>query len=66
MEQWWATSLVMECKLAGVPVFVKQLGGHPDKRDEVEKWAEELRVREFPREEEDLTTKNTKFTKKEG
>jgi protein gp37 len=48
MEMWWATSLVMECELAGVPVFVKQLGGHPDKRDVVEKWPAELQRREFP------------------
>jgi protein gp37 len=48
MEMWWATSLVMECELAGVPVFVKQLGGHPDKRDVVERWPAELQRREFP------------------
>ena len=48
MELWWVTRLVMECKLAGVPVFVKQLGGNPDKRDEMEKWPSELQIREFP------------------
>ncbi len=52
MELWWVTNLVMECELAGVPVFVKQLGGHPDKRDEWEKWPAELQRREWPREEE--------------
>jgi protein gp37 len=50
METWWVTSLVMECQLAQVPVFVKQLGGHPDKRDRMEDWPSELQVREFPEE----------------
>lgn len=48
MELWWVTSLVMECKLAEVPVFVKQLGGHPDKRDQIWDWPSELQVREWP------------------
>jgi protein gp37 len=49
MELWWAHDLVYECGLAGVPVFVKQLGGWPDKRDQVELWPEQLRKQEFPR-----------------
>jgi protein gp37 len=48
MDLVWAASLVGECRDAGVPVFVKQLGGHPDKRVKVEQWPEELRVQEFP------------------
>ncbi len=33
---------------AVVPVFVKQLGGHPDKRTDPAAWPEDLRIREFP------------------
>jgi hypothetical protein len=29
---------------------VKQLGGYPDKRNRMEEWPEELRVREWPEE----------------
>ncbi len=50
MNEEWALALKAECELAGVPVFVKQMGGHPDKRDQVEAWPEELRVRQFPKE----------------
>jgi hypothetical protein len=32
----------------GIPVFVKQLGGFPDKRNRIEEWPENLRVREWP------------------
>lgn len=32
----------------GVPLFVKQLGGHPDKRDELEQLPEDLRIRQWP------------------
>jgi protein gp37 len=49
MDLTWAAGLVGECKDAEVPVFVKQLGGHPDKRAHPEAWPEELRVQEFPR-----------------
>lgn len=58
----WARSLVQQCQVAGVPVFVKQLGANPVLRlsDLVERaprgkggdpaaWAADLRVREFPR-----------------
>lgn len=43
----WIRSLVQQGKAAGVPVFVKQLGGHPDKRNNMAEWPEDLRVREF-------------------
>ncbi len=41
-------SLVRQGKAAGVAVFVKQRGGYPDKRNDMSKWPEDLRVREFP------------------
>lgn len=49
MKMWWATSLVEQCLSFSTPkVFVKQLGGYPDKRNRMEEFPEELRVREFP------------------
>lgn len=55
-----AKTIVQDCKSAGVPVFVKQLGARPtngegvahaitDKKGKrMDEWPEELRVREFP------------------
>lgn len=40
--------LVLILKQFGVPTFVKQLGGHPDKRNRMEDWPEDLRIREYP------------------
>jgi len=48
MELSWAREVVKQCRQANVACFVKQLGGHPDKRDEPQAWPEDLRVREFP------------------
>ena len=53
MQIVWARSLVEQCKDAGVPVFVKQLGGRVDKRSDPALWPEDLRVREYPRGERD-------------
>ena len=57
----WARSTVRQCKVAGVPVFVKQVGSRPfcsgrhgewkpkdRKGGDPSEWAEDLRVREFP------------------
>lgn len=60
----WAASAIRQCKEAGVPVFVKQLGRNPtkagagslriplrldhEKGGEIEEWPHELRVREMP------------------
>lgn len=48
MDLEWAADVVAECKANGVPVFVKQLGGWPDKRGDINRFPESLRVREFP------------------
>lgn len=45
----WARSLRDECFSANIEFFMKQLGGHPDKRDNPDQWPEDIRVREFPR-----------------
>lgn len=60
----WARMIIEECRVSGVPVFVKQLGSNPDnsaqpdggligayitkKGGDPSEWPEDLRVREFP------------------
>lgn len=48
MQDWWATHLREQCQAAGVHFFMKQLGGHPNKRDRLEDLPLHLQVREFP------------------
>lgn len=53
MELEWAAQIVEQCRRAGVPVFVKQLGsvwagGARKKGGDPSGWPEALRVREFP------------------
>lgn len=61
----WIRSIVEQCKGAGVPVFVKQVGSNPvwgrdeswetlgppknRKGSDPEEWPEDLRVREWPK-----------------
>lgn len=58
MQLEWALSIVDQCQLAQVPVFVKQLGRfpggvgrpfHDPKGGDIGEWPEYLRVREFPK-----------------
>lgn len=56
----WAASTILQCKAAGVPCFVKQLGAHPILPGGAElptecpsggdwrEWPEDLRVRQWP------------------
>src|SRR5215472_7422794 len=56
----WARSIIQQCRAAGVPVFMKQLGSDPrdhagivwscadHKGGDPEEWPEDLRVREYP------------------
>jgi protein gp37 len=48
MKLEWAIDIVPQCKTAGVACFVKQLGGHPNKRENIDSFPLELRIREFP------------------
>lgn len=51
----WIRDIVQQCKAAGVPVFVKQLGSHgraplaSRKGNDMNEWPEDLRVREMPK-----------------
>ena len=49
MQLGWARSLIAQCQHHDVPVFVKQLGGWPDKQGDPEQWPDDLRVREMPK-----------------
>ena len=48
MDLAWATGLVKAAAERGIPCFVKELGGWPDKRDRLADFPPELQVREFP------------------
>ncbi|MCG8407780.1 MAG: phage Gp37/Gp68 family protein [Phycisphaerales bacterium] len=59
----WIRDIVHDCKAAGVPVFVKQLGSNPEegygchrklrlnhrKGGNIEEWPDDLRIRQFPK-----------------
>jgi protein gp37 len=49
-EPDWARSLRDQCRDVGASIFVKQLGGHPNKRDAVDDLPFDLRIREWPTE----------------
>ncbi len=55
----WASATFEECKTAGVPFFLKQLGAHviqggerskkaDNKGGDMHEWPHEIRVRQFP------------------
>ena len=44
----WARAIRDQCQAAGVPFFMKQMGGVRDKRSAIEDLPEDLRIREFP------------------
>lgn len=48
MDIAWAQNLRRQCEASGVAFFMKQLGGHPNKRHELDDLPEDLRVREYP------------------
>lgn len=48
MDVAWAHSLRQQCTAAGVPFFMKQMGGNRDKRGAIEDLPLDLRVREIP------------------
>ena len=60
-ELGWARQVVADCKAAGTPVFMKQLGARPReggspvhlsdrKGGDIDEWPADLRVRQWPRE----------------
>ena len=49
MHPDWAHSLRDQCATAGVPFFMKQMGGNRDKRGALDDLPVDLRVRSFPK-----------------
>jgi protein gp37 len=53
----WIESIVYQCRVAGIPVFVKQLGTNLSNKlnlsdrhgGNIDEWPEHLRIREFPK-----------------
>jgi protein gp37 len=45
----WLGALKDEAVAGAVPLFMKQLGGHPDKRELLEDFPEDLRIRQWPK-----------------
>jgi protein gp37 len=48
MQLEWARDLRDDCRAGGVSFFMKQLGGHPNKRDQMQDFPIDLQIREFP------------------
>lgn len=48
MELEWARDIRDQCKCHGVPFFMKQIGGYPNKHSSPIDWPEDLRVQEYP------------------
>ena len=48
MDPDWARSIRDQCRDAAVPFFMKQMGGFPNKRDKIEDFPVDLRIREYP------------------
>ena len=49
MKPQWASDIRNQCQAADVPLFFKQVGGHPNKRAKLEDIPHDLQIREFPR-----------------
>lgn len=48
MDPQWARDIKDDCKKFGVAFFMKQLGGHPDRREDISQFPEDLKIQEFP------------------
>lgn len=48
MDPAWARSLRDQCRNAGASFFMKQMGGHPNKRGHLDQLPADLRIREIP------------------
>jgi protein gp37 len=48
MDLKWAEDLAYEAKEYEIPVFIKQLGGHPNKREDINEFPKHLQRQEIP------------------
>lgn len=49
MHTDWVRNIRDQCNETGVPFFMKQMGGHPNKRANLKDIPKDLRIREYPR-----------------
>ena len=49
MKTDWARDLLKACARTTTKFYMKQLGGHPDKRNKLSGFPEDLRIRQIPR-----------------
>jgi Protein of unknown function (DUF5131) len=59
----WFEALAEQCRRAGVPFFMKQLGGAIDKRDQLGEFPKPLRIRQMP---DDESSQEFKFSGDRG
>lgn len=45
----WARSVLGECRASGVPFYMKQAGGYPDRHERLSDFPPDLQVRELPK-----------------
>jgi protein gp37 len=55
MDIQWAQDIRDQCLESGVAYFLKQLGGFPNERGQLIDFPSDLRIREWPKQEFDLT-----------
>lgn len=48
-EVEWARDMKAQCDKLEIPFFMKQIGGHPNKRDKMEDFPADLQVRDYPK-----------------
>lgn len=48
MDVEWARDIMKYCRQYDIRFFMKQMGGHPNKRESLESLPDDLRVREYP------------------
>lgn len=49
MQVDWALDVKRQCARTTTPFFFKQLGGHPNKQDDPDKWPSALQCQQFPK-----------------
>jgi protein gp37 len=48
MDANWARIIRDRCRDCGTAFFLKQLGGYPNKREDISLFPEDLRIQELP------------------
>jgi protein gp37 len=48
MDPRWAERILRQCKEGGIVCYIKQMGGHPNRRENLEDLPRDLQIREWP------------------